>query len=125
MPIIEYILAFVLLALTSASILSTWFGSEGKLYVVRYLYRKFTFAKKWKTWDMNNGLSLTPDLWTFDDFDNWLNEKGAIGHLFTCPICLSWHVAFWLTLTTCFIMDDYYLLLGVPSSSLLAHKYHA
>ena len=91
----ETILTIYLLGcLAVASALMAWFGSGLPIHVLHVL-RRLGYARGSDMW-------LTLEEWTstWDDFSVAAAAYMSpfVGELLTCPVCLSFHISFWLAL---------------------------
>lgn len=84
-----------------SSCLMWWFNTSLPIHmlgVLRFLGWKTDDSQFWST-------EIDPDLprvdlsrWTRVDFDEWVNDRShVLGELLTCPGCLSFHIAFWVS----------------------------
>lgn len=73
----DNIITYIALACLTTYLIKAWFESTIVVHVLNVFRSK------------NN------KLYTFDDFSNWLLQKPFVMHsLLTCPICLSFHVSY-------------------------------
>lgn len=85
---------YVLGCLAVSSALMAWFGSGLPIHVL-YMLKRVGYAKGSDMW---NTLGEWTSTW--DDFSVAAAAymPPFIGELITCPVCLSFHISFWLAL---------------------------
>lgn len=122
----DEIIAILLIIFSTAGLLDTWFKSDGPLYLVVGLWRLRGKRPDWSVYDLKVQELLSPNEWSRADLDQWLDSITLLGfpagHILVCKICLSWHIAFWLTLAACFYTNNFHLLLGLIAYRFVATK---
>lgn len=93
---------FIFGVLTAASIHMTWFHSSLPIHLCKILR-----AIGWHKHDeMFWPTGVDYQTWMRHEWDIWANAHLPLllAELLTCPVCLSWHISFWvsvvLTITT-------------------------
>lgn len=130
-----FILSFLLTALITASLVIAWFESSLPVHV-------FALACKLGIGKNNTAAWETFDEFTMSDWQVWLAVHWSytwaqmfFGTLITCPICLSFHISAWTSLTIsvglymCWIACPLVFLFvlpctfGCPVIAILLHSY--
>lgn len=103
------ILFHIIGILCVSDVLHTWFNSELPAFLTRKLW-KMGVAKNSDKWPLEIESAYT---WNRDVWEVWvITQFPTLGHLLTCPVCLSRHVAY----TFCILL---WLITGVSALNLL------
>lgn len=99
----------------------TWFNSNFPAHVFGVL-KNLGFNKR------------TPKYWSesgyetkfYDDWFTWVNLTlpEVLAELLTCPVCLSWHIGFWVNLIFCLLGGSFHVtifLFNVATGVILSH----
>lgn len=115
--ILLILLLFALVVLATAYALTAWFSSTLPLHIFAAL-KKLGFGKN------NEEAWNSFDEFTTLDWQSWLAYYWSnswwelfIGTLITCPVCMSFHIAGWVSLTISTI--TYYVWIAAPQVFLL------
>lgn len=108
---------FCLIVLAVASLLTAWFSSTLPSHVFALLHKLGVGKHKQEAWDVFDEFGTI-------DWQSWLAiywsqtwRELFIGTLITCPICLSFHLAFWCSVVASLV--TYYTWIATPEVFLL------
>lgn len=100
--IIELFFQYIIGVLAVASLLMAWFHTELMVHLIHIL-RRLGWRKNTDFWDQIPEFETTKE-----DLDNYLAIFGKyplINDLFSCPICLSFHISLWTAVAMYFLCD--------------------
>lgn len=99
-----YILCFLAATLTAASLVMAWVLTEFPVLFFNFILKPLGYKKGSSFWN-----DIKPECTTLEDFRDaiaWKSEDRPhylIADLLSCQYCLSFHAAFWCTLTYTFV----------------------
>ena len=102
-------LVYILGALATTSIMLAWFFSGGTTYVIHLIYYILGYRDNEFKEALYNDWKLAITIY----------DKSPLSELLTCPICLSFHIGFWIGVVSLFLPID--LPLYYPIITLLTY----
>lgn len=92
----ETLTSLVIVIFGTASLKLSWFNTLLPIHVYHILH-KLGFNLGISDWDDFNEHESTYEDW---EFKVTTSKYPLLANLLTCPICLSFHISFWLSLVT-------------------------
>jgi hypothetical protein len=85
--------------LFTSSLLVAWFDSDFPVYLFKLL--------QWLGWNRSRP-NFWPDnqtmkVWQYQEWSDWedLNLPDPVSHIMGCPVCMSFHLSFWVSVFFC------------------------
>lgn len=92
----DLLIIYVFGVLATSSIMLAWFFSYGTTYIIRAIYYTIGYRNEEFKEAVYNDWKLAITIY----------DNGILSELLTCPICLSFHIGFWVGVASLFLPID-------------------